>query len=433
MVSIGPDAASGTDVIVIGAGVIGLAIGESLSASGLRVRVIDRRDPLAGGASVANAGWINPPTVEPLPSRAALGYGLRSFTDPGSPLYIRPRISLSLTRWLLRFARSSGERSFARGRAALLELAHGASDRYLAFGDQQPIRVNAEASMSVFADDAGAWRAARELDELDGAPEFEVLDQAEALDAEPLLTEAAHSALVVHGDLQIEPATILRALMGAIRERGSIVDLTTEAIGLLVTRGRVRGVRTVGGELQAGAVVVTAGAWSPRLLAPLGVRLGMEAGKGYSIELPLATPPRLVVSLADAKVGIVPHAGGARLVGTMELSGVNERLDARRIEGILAAARPFLRGLRDAEGTIDVHRDVLVGARPMFADGLPVIDRIESVEGLYLSTGHAMMGVTLAMNSAAHLNEFIRTGTRPPVLEPFRLRARDRALRRNEE
>jgi D-amino-acid dehydrogenase len=149
----------------------------------------------------------------------------------------------------------------------------------------------------------------------------------------------------------------------------------------------------------------------------------MEPGKGYSVTLRLTNPPRVAVNLAEAKVGVVPHAGGTRLVGTMELSGVNERIDERRVDGILAAAGAFVREIGAAPDPRGLVTDVAVGMRPMFARGLPVIDRVDGREGLYLSTGHAMMGATLALSSAAALTEFIVSGRRPAILEPFRLDA----------
>jgi len=413
------------DVIVVGAGVIGLAIADSLAEAGQKVLVLDRRDARAGGASVANAGWINPYTLVPLPSRGAVKMGLTSFAKPTSPLYIRPRLSIGLAWWLLGFTAASDAATFARGRAALVALGHDGGRRYLELEERLPgLRRNAAASLTVYSTPGGAAAAAAgELAEIAGAgpvPEHELLDGDGARAIEPMLGARAQSGLLVHGDLQIEPASILEVLAGSVLERGGRIAQDTEVLGLLRSGDRVTGVRTTAGEHRAGSVIIAAGAWSPELLAPLGVRLRMEPGKGYSVTLRVPTVPRQVLALGEVKVGAVPHGGRTRLVGTMELSGVNERVDDRRVAAIVTAARPYLRPLETADDPLALIDEVHVGMRPMFANGLPVIDRV--ADGLFVSTGHAMMGVTLALSSATALRDYLLEGRRPAVLEPFRLR-----------
>lgn len=414
------------DVIIVGAGVIGLSLADALGAAGHSVLVLDRRTSAAGGASLANAGWINPYTVAPLPTKAALRTGIRAFTDSTSPLYIRPRLSFGLAGWLARFAAATRTSTFERGRHALVALGRSNGEGYLRLAERGGLRMHARTSLGVFATPDGAAKAAvDELTALPGlspAPEYELLDAAALRTAAPQLTDVAQSGLVVHGDLQIEPASILEVLTALILARGHRIERDVDVLGLEQRGGRITGVRTAAGERHADTVVVAAGAWSPELLAKVGVRLRMEAGKGYSVALNLSTPPTTVLALASAKVGVVPHGNGARLVGTMELSGVNERVDPRRVQGILAAARPYLRELAESpRSSQDLIGEVLVGMRPMFASGLPVIDRVDGIEGLYLSTGHAMMGVTLALTSAALMTEFIDGGQRPALLEPFHL------------
>lgn len=420
-------AATTSDVLIIGAGVIGLTAADALSAAGRTVHVIDARDPASGGASVANAGWINPYTVAPLPSPAAIRVGARAFLDASSPLYIRPRLSIGLASWLLRFAAATNARTHDRGRHALVALGRSNGEAYLELAERGGLRMHARTSLGVFATPDGAADAARhELTALPGlepAPDHEVLDAAAVQALAPQVSDRVQSGLLNHGDLQIEPASILEVLAASIRGRRGRIDHDAAVTELLVRDGRILGVRTsTGAEHHAGTVIVAAGAWSPRLLKQVGVRLRMEPGKGYSVAVQLTRPPETVIAIADAKVGLVPHAGGARLVGTMELSGVNERIDRRRVDGIVAAARPYLRELAESPLlTSELSGEVIVGMRPMFARGLPVIDRVDGIDGLYLSTGHAMMGVTLALTSAARLTEFILDGRRPEVLEPFRL------------
>jgi D-amino-acid dehydrogenase len=161
-------------------------------------------------------------------------------------------------------------------------------------------------------------------------------------------------------------------------------------------------------------VVVAAGARSGQLLEPLGARIPMTAGKGYSITL---DDPRFrlrnAISLGGIKVVCTPFDGGTRFSGTMELSGINERLDRRRLESIRSGvARYFGAALEPGAGV------EWVGMRPLTPDGLPVIGPVRGYADLYLASGHSMLGVTLAPLTGDAVAALI-DGESVPLLAPF--------------
>jgi len=412
-------------VVVIGGGVIGLAMAHRLGERGAHVTVVDQRDISQQGASVVNAGWVNPATIEPLPSPASLRQTFASIGRRASPLALAMQPRLDYLRWLATFALSATPRQFARGRRALLTLAANAVEDYATLAETVPFRINARESASVFGTPLGAHRALAALSAvgIPGVnPEMEVLSGTEVRRLEPILSSRAASALVVKQEVQLEPDSLLAALEHAIREAGGTVMRGAPAQPLAGANGRVQAVTVGHQSIPADAVVVAAGAWTPGLVRPLGWRLLSEPGKGYSISLPSAQPPTRVINLADARAGMVPHRDGARLVGMMELSGLNERIDWRAVDRVYAAARPYLAG--PAPPRLDRHTTrVGVGMRPMLPGGLPVIDRVGE-SNVFVSTGHAMMGVVLALASARELTDYVFTGRRPLALEPFRYRGR---------
>ena len=146
----------------------------------------------------------------------------------------------------------------------------------------------------------------------------------------------------------------------------------------------------------------------------------LEAGKGYSFSVQLATPPRHPILLADKHVAVSPLPQATRIAGTMEFSGNNLRLDWRRIEAIALASRHYLGDwFGSPDQLMGLIRDPWVGGRPMLPDGLPLVDKVPGVGNAYVATGHGMLGVTLAPGTAAALTELMTTGTRPQVLAPF--------------
>jgi D-amino-acid dehydrogenase len=171
-------------------------------------------------------------------------------------------------------------------------------------------------------------------------------------------------------------------------------------------------------------VVLAGGASSGALLRPLGIRLPLTAGKGYSFLRRLRARPSRPIHFGDIKVAVTPLSRGLRVAGTMELSGNNEILRRSRARAIARGAAPYFDGWDDLEpgSGADALEELWVGRRPLTPDGLPIMDRVEPFENLFVATGHSMLGITLGPASGQNVAEFVLSGRRPEVLEPFRLR-----------
>jgi D-amino-acid dehydrogenase len=152
--------------------------------------------------------------------------------------------------------------------------------------------------------------------------------------------------------------------------------------------------------------VLAAGSWSTALARSVGVKLPMQPAKGYHIDL--SNPderPGTTCVLAERFVAVTPLGDGLRLAGTVELSGLNLRVDERRVGRLLTGARSFLNGLEEAR-----VESTWCGLRPMTADGLPVIGRAPGVAGVVVATGHAMMGFLLGPLTGRLVSEIVMDG-----------------------
>jgi D-amino-acid dehydrogenase len=139
--------------------------------------------------------------------------------------------------------------------------------------------------------------------------------------------------------------------------------------------------------------VLSAGSWSPQLARALGIKLPMQAGKGYSLTLPRPRQsPQFCAILTEARVAVTPMDGALRFAGTMEIAGLNEDITPARVRGIIDAVPRYYPDLEraDFEG-IQPWR----GLRPCSPDGLPYLGRTARYSNLVVATGHAMMGITL--------------------------------------
>jgi D-amino-acid dehydrogenase len=406
-------------VVVVGAGIIGLACAYSLSRRGREVILLDKGEP-GGACSRGNAGWITPSISAPIPSPGLTLSSLRWLLQSDSPLYISPAAVPGLARWLWRFWRYCNRRDFLHGLRAVAELnrtTRSAFDRLEQ--DGVGFELHRSGMLCVFLDERAMRRVLAEF-----APNRDYgyrmpapVDGAELRRLEPALSDRVRAGFVVEEEYHVRPETLIAGYVNRLRHLG--VEIRS---GVLVTGGNgarpggpVTGVETSDGLVEGDEVVVAAGAWSGQVLRAFGVSLPVQAGKGYSITLNGAGP-RLArpLYLGEARIGGSPFNGATRFAGTMELSGVNETLDRRRIAGIRAGIARYLRHpMREGEGT------EWVGMRPLTPDGLPLLGRVPGYRNLSVATGHAMLGITMAPVTGERMADLITGGAVPSALAPF--------------
>ena len=140
----------------------------------------------------------------------------------------------------------------------------------------------------------------------------------------------------------------------------------------------------------------------------------MQAAKGYHVMLSMDDPPRTACVCRETMVGVNPCAGGLRLAGTLELSGINNRFIRRRLNLLRTGASRYINGIRSARVTSEWN-----GLRPCTADGLPVIGAVPGFNGAYVATGHGMMGVTLGPVTARIICSLLENEVPPIDITPL--------------
>ena len=194
-------------------------------------------------------------------------------------------------------------------------------------------------------------------------------------------------------DAHLSPGRLMPLLRERSADAGVQVSWDTQVTGWRASGGRVGGVHTNRGELVADEYVLCAGAWSRAVVRALGIRLPLEAGKGYSLTLPHPKRlPRVCAILSEAHVAVTPMDGALRFGGTMELAGLDESIDPSRVRGLLKAIPRYLPEFRAADFAGIVP---WCGLRPCSPDGLPYVGRFGRFANLSVATGHAMMGLSL--------------------------------------
>ncbi|MBL8346550.1 MAG: FAD-binding oxidoreductase [Rubrivivax sp.] len=407
------------DVVVIGAGVIGLSIALRLLTAEptRRVLVIDR-EGVAAGASRGNAGAYAFSDIQPLASPGILRQVPRWLLDPLGPLALRPSYLPRIAPWLWRFWRASQPARVAAAIAAqvaLNRLSAEATPRLLAVIDALPM-LHEDGNLHLYESEA-EWRASLPgwQQRAEHGIAFEHAHGPQAIAKwQPGLSAAFVAATFVPGWATIEdPHRLVRRIAVRCLERGAglhrasaeAIEPDAEAVSVRLADGQA---------LKARRVVVAAGAWSHQLARTLGERIPLETERGYNTTLPPgAFDLRRQLTFPNHGFVVTPIAGGVRVGGAVELAGLQAPPDYRRSDALLAKARRFLPALRTEGGTR------WMGFRPSLPDSLPAIGPARVDARVLYAFGHGHLGLTQSA-ATAEVVEALVDGRAPRVdLRPF--------------
>ncbi len=405
------------EVVVIGAGIIGLSIALRLAQSGHQVVVVER-DSVAAGASRGNAGAYAFSDIQPLASPGILKQAPRWLLDPLGPLALRPRYAPQIAPWLWRFWRACApERVYAstRAQAALNKLSAAATHESLKSIDALD-DLNEGGNLHLYLNQAAwqkslfGWSVRTE-----NGIQFEHLLGGDAIaDVQSGLSPQFQFATFVPGWATINDPLQLTlriaeccAKLGVRLRRAHVQALVSEVDGV---RLKFENSQT----LRAQRVVVAAGAWSHTLARTLGERIPLEAERGYNTTLPPGAGA-LNCQLTFPNHGFVmtPIAGGIRVGGAVELAGLQAPPNFKRAEVLLRHAKSFMPGLNTEGGT------QWMGFRPSLPDSLPAIGFARGDDRVIYAFGHGHLGLTQSAATAQLVTQLV-DGQAPALdLTPF--------------
>lgn len=403
-----------SDVVVIGAGVIGLATAFALAEKGRRVRVLES-GRIGGGSSHGNCGTITPSHAPPLAAPGMAATALRMMLSADSPLYIAPRFDPALWRWLWRLKSRCNERDWQRSARAKSALLNDSRERLQSWVLQYGLECDFVESGEdyVFRDAARYEHAQLELPLLrELGVDVETIDGVAYEREEPAVKPGMAGAIRFAGDAALRPDRYLSELARVAGERGVVIDSDRAVIAIQSSGSRWQ-VSTTSGDVHAAHVVIASGSWSPAVAALAGkgwLRRVMQPGKGYSItyDRPALVPQRPLV-LRERAVCVTAWPDGYRLGSTMEFSGYDTRLNSRRLAALERGAADYLH-----VPVGPAVRERWWGWRPMSVDDVPLIGAVPDADGLWLATGHGMMGVGMSAGTGQLLADLM-TGDRAAI------------------
>ena len=409
-------------VIVLGAGVTGVAAAWYLSRDGHEVTVIDRQGAAGMETSFANGGQISVSHAEPWANPHAPAKLLKWLGRRDAPLLFRLRADPRQWLWGLKFLRECLPGRTRRNIRQLVNLGLYSRAQLAALRLETGIEYDRQSRgiLHFYTSERefdNAQAPARLMRELGCELDMKSADQCVAI--EPALARARHliaGGSMTPSDESGDAHKFTQALSRLAAAHGVIFHYDTVIKGVDATGGRVSGVRLKGPDGHrlhvADAYVLCLGAYSAIHARSVGIRLAIYPAKGYSVTMPVLDPARAhTVSLTDDERKLVFSRLGDRLriAGTAEFNGYATDLDPVRCAAILARAMHLFPGAGDSR-----QARFWAGLRPATPSNLPYIGSTR-LSNLYLNTGHGTLGWTHACGSGRALADII--GARVPEVD----------------
>jgi len=413
------------EIVIIGAGVIGISAAYYLAREGFSVTVIEK-GTVASGSSFGNAGLLCPCLSTPIAMPGVLTQGLKWLLDAESSFYIKPRLDSDLLRWLWRFRSYCNQSAFDKAVPLLRDLSRASLDLYRELIDREDLACNfaQNGGLVLYRTESGFEHGRREAWQMQQfGLQMTVLDVAEAHALEPAIHSQIVGAIQLHEDAHLTPNLFVQGLAEAAQANGVSIWPHTELLSIEVENQRITVVESTRGRKEVGQLILAAGAWSALVARQIGINIPMQPAKGYSISVkrPHKSPHRYLY-LGEAHVAVTPMGDILRFAGTLELAGFDFTINERRVNAIIRAAGTYLDQVGEKE-----QAEIWRGLRPCSPDGLPYIGRSQRISNLVVGTGHAMLGISMGPITGKLLAQVVAEKEPAIDLDPLRVERFDNA------
>lgn len=353
-------------------------------------------------------GLLAPSDFVPLASPGAIAEGLKSMLSRTSPVYIKPRLNLAFLQWALKYYKNSAQKNVDKNIPHLKDLLNLSRRLINEIRDDigNVFCMEEIGCMQMFRSQKLYEEKLRSAD-LEGrlGLSIENLDREELQKREPDVELDIYAAILFKSDGHLHPGKFMAAMKNYLEKKGACFQLNTKVTGFKKNKKTVGSVITDSGIFSGTEILLTAGSWLPQLSRKLGINLLLEAGKGYSytyshVEKNIRYPALLI----DAHCAITPWKHELRIGGTMEFSGLNNRVLVNRLHAIYNSVKLFYPGLKISFPSKD---KIWTGLRPITPDGLPYIGNVKEFDNLLIAGGHAMLGISQAAATGKIISDLI--------------------------
>lgn len=407
---------------IIGGGIVGLCSAWYLVKAGYQVTVIDKND-FTDGTSFGNAGMIVPSHFVPMAAPGVITQGLKWLLNSKSPFYIKPRIDSDLIQWLWNFYRSANSKKVEQAMPVLYNLNEKSKNLYkkIAAAENFDFGFEERGLLMLYK----TQKQAREEEKLAEKAhrlgiKTETLDTNGLKKLEPKMEFDVLGGIYFPGDAHLYPNLFIKQMMTVLKKCGVEFKSEKEIIDFKISGSKIKSLIDKQGKgIVVENVLLCSGSWTGLLLKKLGIKIHLQDGKGYSITLTKSnTRPQIPTILSEAKVAITPMGSDLRIGGTLEISGLSNKISKSRVQGIVESIPAYYKNLDiDFSPTTKIWK----GYRPCTPDGMPYIGKSKSISNLIVGTGHGMMGLSLGAVTGKIISQIATDEKLLVDINPFRL------------
>ncbi len=391
------------NVVIIGGGIIGLSSAYYLHKKGYQVTILDKGD-LTDNCSYGNAGMIVPSHFVPLASPGMIQQGIRWMFNSKSPFYVKPSLNANLIGWGLKFLKSANAKHVERSAIPLRDLSLLSKQLYqdLAKEPNFEFELKNNGILAFYKTEKAAEEESHLVKKaLELGLDMAILNPVECKALQPDLKLDVLGAVHYRCDSHLYPQKLMDSLLNYLQLNGVKIERNHEVTKIEMSGNQINYVFAGEKSWKADHYVLAAGSWSPEIAKMVDLKVPIMPGKGYSFMEPEpAQRMHIPALLCEARVAITPIRYG----GTMELDQINQKINKKRVLGIVEAIPKYF---PDLKPEIPAIEKIWYGFRPSSPDGLPYIGYSLKAKNLIVATGHGMMGLGLGPATGSLVSQLI--------------------------
>jgi D-amino-acid dehydrogenase len=390
------------DIIIIGAGVVGLMCAYSLHKAGRKVTIIDEGD-ISDCTSFGNAGLLSAFDKAPLSNPGVVLDTLKLMLKGESPVTIHPKLDYKLFRWLFKFVQNSNENRLKKTLALFEKYGQNTIDLYkkMQKEDNLDFDFHHDGMLSVFTEQK-SYDKKLSMYKVADDEIFQIIDKTKIKDYLPCANDKIKGAILFKRNAHLDPKRVMLELKNYLSSNGVEFILNEKIIDIKFKDNNVSSISSNSNTYEAQRYIMSTGYQT--LLADIRKQeLIMTPAKGYSLTftMPKEFQAKTSTLFADLFLIMTPRRDDVRLTSKLELGSTNPKVVEKQINSIMENFKKY---------TIPFEMQNIKqwsGFRPLTPNDMPLIGRDEQYNNLFYAMGLGWLGMTFAPSVAEILKEMI--------------------------
>ena len=390
------------DIIIIGAGIMGLTTAYELLKAGRKVTVIDESD-ITDSTSFGNAGLLSAFDKGPLANPGIVFNTLKLMLKGESPVNIHPTLDIKIYKWLWKFLNSANKDRLKRTLALFEKYGHISNDLYdkMQNVDGLDLDFHRKGMLSVFTEQSSYDKKLLDYciknDDI-----FEIIEKNKIKDFIPCVTDDVKGAIHFKRNTHFDPKRVMLELKRYLKENGAEFILNERIMNIEYGNKEIKSISSALNTYEADTYIMSTG-YQTLLADKLKQNLMMTPAKGYSLTftMPKELQPITSTLFADLFIVMTPRRDDVRITSKLEIGSSDSRVVKKQIDSIKENFRKY---------TIPFEMENIIewsGFRPLTPNDMPLIGRDEKYKNLIYGMGLGWLGMTFGPALATILKDLI--------------------------